>query len=245
MVLPRSSTLALWSAAVARGDGGPDELADAVRADDPRHLVVGWPGTSEPLSLQELPGLVRRSGATAVLVAAPAPGDPAGLAGPVEFNAAALDVGEALLFGGAPGSAAIGLVPELDARTVLWHAHAARTPPPADPGEAARTLRGTLLEATNALVDLDVASWQPEIPDLLMNLRDREPLDLPPGTRPDVVEGLERASLCREIVALALEDHGGSVTAHAMEARRRCLTELDRAARRAFVALCSDSLGTT
>jgi len=150
-----------------------------------------------------------------------------------------------VLFGASPGTPAVGLVPELDARTVLWRAHHAVSPPAADPGEAGRTLRRTLLQATEALVELDVASWQPEIPDLLMNLRDREPLPLPPGTRPDVVDGLERAQLCREVVALALEDHGGSVTAQAMDARRRCLTDLDRAARHAIVALCSDSLDPT
>jgi hypothetical protein len=245
VVLPRSATLSLWSAAVARGAAGPDDLADAVRGDDPRHLVVDWPDTGGPVSLAELPGLVRRAGAVLALCAAPAPGDPAGLAGPAAFNQAALDAGEAVVFGGAPGTPAIGLVPELDARTVLWRAHRVASPPTADPGEASRTLRRTLLSTTETLVDLDVASWQPEIPDLLMNLRDREPLDLPPDTPAALVEGLERAVLCREIVALALEDHGGSTTAAAMAARRGCLTDLDRAARRAFVALCSDSLGTT
>ncbi len=239
MSLPDSAVLGLWLGSCLRGTVGPDDLAEAVRGDAPRHLVIGWPDSPEPFDLTLLPGAARRAGASGVRVALPAPGDPVGLAGPPDFNALALDAEEALVL---DGPDPVGLVPEVDARTVLWQAVPATVPPVLDPGEAARTLRATLLEATADLVRLDVASWQPEIPDLLLNIRHRDPLPVPPGTSPDHLETLERATLCREIVALALDDHGGSVTAHEMEARRRCLTDLDRAARRAVVALCSDSL---
>lgn len=245
MALPRSALLATWLAAVLRGDAGPDELADALHAEDPRHLVVGWPGTPEPLALSLLPGAVRRAGTVAVHLAAPAPGDPVGLAGPPAFNADALAAEEAVVLAGGPGAPTYGLVPTVDARTVLWQVREAIAPAPLDQGEAGRVLRQTLVETTRALVGLDVASWQPEIPDLLLNVRHREPLPLPPGTEPEALDTLERADLCRDIVALALVVDGGAVTAFEAEQRRRCLTDLDRSARRAIAAFCSASLVST
>ena len=41
--LPVSAVLATWLDAVRAGHVGPDDLADAVRGEDPRHLVVGLP----------------------------------------------------------------------------------------------------------------------------------------------------------------------------------------------------------
>jgi len=217
-----------------------DDFAEAVRDDDPQHLVVGWPETDRPVTLLELPALVRRLGDPVVSLALPVAGDPVGLAGPPTFNTDAVDAGEAVLVSGRAGS--IGLVPEEDARTVLWQASYAERPVVLDPGEAARTLRQTLITATAELVRLDVASWQPEIPDLLLNLSTRPGLPLPPDTSPAAVENLERAALCLEITGLARADDGGAISAFEVEARSRCLTDLDVAARRALVAFCSDSL---
>jgi hypothetical protein len=45
-----------------------------------------------------------------------------------------------------------------------------------------------------------------------------------------------RGLQARDIVALALEDEGGGVTAYEMTARREALLPLDRAARRALTA---------
>ena len=56
------------------------------------------------------------------------------------------------------------------------------------------------------------------------------------------LETLERALRCGDIVALARLDDGGAVSAREMAERRACLRDLDRAARRALVAVCSDSL---
>ena len=76
---------------------------------------------------------------------------------------------------------------------------------------------------TARLVDLDVASWQPEIPDLLMNLRGRPALPLPPGTGPRQVETAERAVLCLEIVRLARESDGGALSTSEIAQRREAL----------------------
>ncbi|MCZ4499853.1 MAG: hypothetical protein JWQ74_2406 [Marmoricola sp.] len=219
---------------------GPDDYAVAVRGDDPQHLVTGWPGSTGPLPLDRLPASVQALGDPSVRLALPAAGDPVGLAGPPSFNASAVDLGEAVIVSGRTGT--IGLLPELDARTVLWTASPVELAPVLDPGEASRTLRQVLLSATAELVRLDVASWQPEIPDLLLNLQHRPELDLPPGSSADLVETLERATLCLDIVELARSEHGGAITAYEVSARARCLTELDHAARRAVVAFCSASL---
>jgi hypothetical protein len=223
--------------AVLRGTAGPDDFAHAVRGDDPQHLVVDWP-TAAPLSLEQLPSTVLRASGTAARLALPVAGDLLGLRGPADFNIAALEAGEAVVLAGT----GIGLVPELDARTVLWRARPAEPAPVLDHGDEGRLLRQALVSTTAELARLDVASWQPEIPDLLMNVRHRPDLALPPGTGPRACEDLERAVLCLEIVGLALRDEGGAASSYEIAERRRCLTDLDRAARRVTVAVCSDSL---
>jgi hypothetical protein len=225
--LPASAVLTAWLEAVWLGRAGPDDLAAAVRGDAPRHLVVDPHGKA--FELHDLP---RRLDGPASL-ALPVPGDPLGLGGPQELNHRAIDAGEAVLAGG------LALVPELDARTVVWRAHAADTAPWVDERDTAIELRTVLAGVTRRLVDLDVASWQPEIPDLLMNLRHRPRPPLPPGTSPRRVETVERAVLCLEIVELARREEGGAVSAHEVRLRREALTELDHAARRALVGACS------
>ncbi len=240
MPLPRSALLSVWLNACLRGAVGPDDFAAAVRHADPQHLVVDWtPGDTTPLEL--LPATVLRASGTSARLALPVAGDLLGLRGPAGFNSRALEAGEAVLL---PGTGR-ALVPVVDARTVLWQAEAAEPVVPLDRGEEGRLLRAALVTTTADLTRLDVASWQPEIPDLLMNVRHRPDLPLPPGTGPRTVEDLERAVLCLEIVALALGEDGGAASAYEMAERRRCLTDLDRAARRVIVAACSDSLASS
>lgn len=240
MSLPRSALLAVWLNAVLRGSVGPDDFAAAVRGDDPQHLVVDWPGQAS-LLLEQLPAAVQRASGTHATLALPIAGDLLGLRGPSAFNTSALDVAEAVVLNGT----GLGLVPVLDARTVLWQVGPAEPAPALDRAEEGRQLRRALVTTTGELARLDVAAWQPEIPDLLMNVRHRPDLALPPGVGPRSAEDLERAALCLDIVALALRDDGGATSAYEMAERRRCLTELDRAARRVAVAVCSDSLAAS
>jgi hypothetical protein len=226
--LPVSALLATWLDAVRAGHAGPDDLAAAVRGEDPRHLVVGLPGR-DVLELHELPAAV----AGPVSLALPTPGDPLGLGGPSSLNLAAIEAGQAVVVG------TVGLVPELDARTVVWRAHPANRVPWVDEREAASDLKVVLADVTRRLVDLDVAAWQPDIPDLLLNLRHRPALPLPPGYDARRVETAERAVLCLDIVELARSDHGGAVSAYEMDRRRTALDDLDRAARRALVGACA------
>ncbi len=226
--LPVSAVLATWLEACRLGLAGPDDLAEAVRGDDPRHLVAGLP-ESPVLELHELPA--RLSGVPSL--ALPAPGHLVGLGGPVALNLAAIEAGQAVVVG------EVALVPEVDARTVVWRAHAAARVPWVDDRESAVTLRTTLLEVTRRLVQLDVASWQPEIPDLLLNLRHRTRLPLPPGFDPRRTETVERAVLCLEIVALARDVEAGAVSSYEIDQRHAALGDLDRAARTALVGACS------
>ncbi len=222
-----SARLAIWLEAVRAGHVGPDDLSDAVRGSDPRHLVTGLPQRGV-LELHELPAALTGP----VSIALPVPGDPVGLGGPAAFNLAAMEAGEALVAGN------VGLVPEEDARTVVWRAHPADRVPWIDDREAASELRVTLVDVTRRLVDLEVADWQPEIPDLLLNLRHRAPLPLPPGYDARRIETTERAVLCLDILQLARSGQGGAVSAYEMDRRRAALDELDRAARRALVGVC-------
>ena len=226
--LPVAAVLATWLDAFRAGYVGPDDLADAVRGDDPRHLVDGL-AEGRVLELHELPSLLEGP----ISVALPAPGDLLGLGGPAELNHAALEAGQAVIVG------RVALVPLEDARTVVWTAHPADPVPWVDERETAVELRTTLSDVTRRLVDLDVASWQPDIPDLLMNLRHRPPLPLPRGFDARRVETLDRALLCLAIVALARDGEGGAVSSYEMQQRAGALGDLDRAARRAVVGACS------
>jgi hypothetical protein len=226
--LPLSAVLATWLDAARAGQVRPQELTEAVRGDDPRHLVVGLP-EHDVLDLHELPAVLTGR----VSLALPAPGDPVGLGGPASFNVAAVDAGEAVVAG------TFGLVPEVDARTVVWRAYPADPAPWVDERETAAELKVALADVTRRLVDLDVAAWQPDIPDLLLNLRHRAPLPLPPGYDARRVETAERAVLCLDILDLALSGEGGAVTAYEMQHRRAALDDLARATRRALVGACS------
>ena len=230
--LPVSVVLATWLDAVRAGHVGPDELADAVRDQDPRHLVVGLPERGV-LELAELPAALPGP----LSLALPAPGDPLGLGGPATLTTAALEAGQAVVAG------PVALVPEVDARTVVWRAHRADPAPYVDARETASVLRTTLLEVTRRLVDLDVAAWAPGIPNELMNLRHRAPLPLPPGMDPRLVESIERGVLCLEVVELARVGEGGAVSAYEIAQRRAALADLDRAARRALVGACTGRAG--
>ena len=226
--LPVSAVLATWLDAACTGQVRPEDLADVVRGDDPRHLVAGLP-ERDVIELHELPEVVEGR----VSLALPAPGDLVGLGGPASFNVAATDAGEAVVAG------SFGLVPEVDARTVVWRAYPADRVPWVDERETAAELKVALADVTRRLVDLDVAAWQPDIPDLLLNLRHRTPLPLPPGYDARRVETAERAVLCLDILALARSGDGGAVTAYEMEHRRAALGDLERATRRALVGACS------
>jgi hypothetical protein len=231
--LPVSARLAWWGTAWLRGTVVADLAVDAVIGPDATHRVVGWGDDAEPLGLASALGGLRSAGVSGVGLAWPSEGDPAGLGGPRELNAAALEAGEAVVAG------RWALVPRREGAVVFWHTYAARPRQLVDVGEADRRLRRATVEAATSLAALEVARWRPEVADELMNLRRVPVLDPPPGTPPRCVELAASALQADGIVALALADDGGAVTAHETEARRAALRELATASRHALVAACS------
>ena len=79
-------------------------------------------------------------------------------------------------------------------------------------------------------------TWRPEVADRLMNLRHRPVLHGAPGVPSRCEELAARGVQAWEIVEVALEDEGGSVTATEMSRRREALVGLERTARRALTA---------
>ncbi len=234
--LPDAAKLALWISAWLDARVSPDDLRDAVVADDAAHHVAGLPGEPEPLPLILAVGKLRGAGAVAAGLALPAAGDPVGLAGPPAFNEEALEIGEAVLLDGA----GFGLVPHRAGAGVVWQCHPAETRRQVpDHHEASTGLRRALVEAATRLAELDVARWRPEVADELITLRKGKVTGLPPGLAAPALPLISQALLCLRVVDLALVDDGAAVTATEMTARREALAPLDRAARRGLVAACS------
>jgi hypothetical protein len=228
-----SGRLAWWGTAWLRGLVVTDLVIDAVLADDATHVVAGLPGTETPVPLARALAELRLAGATGVGLALPAPGDPVGLGGPPDLNAAALDAAEAA------GSGGLGLVPRRVGAAVEWTSYPALPRQLSDVGECDRALRLALQQAAGALADLEVARWRPEVADELLNLRHRPELVPPPGIPGRCVELAGRALQALAIVDLALEDDGAALSASEAAARRGALAPLGAAARRGLVAACS------
>ncbi|MDX6373112.1 MAG: hypothetical protein QOD98_2100, partial [Nocardioidaceae bacterium] len=112
--------LAWWGTAWLRGHVVADQLIDAVVDQDATHLMAFAGSAPEPL-ITGL-GQLRAAGADALGAALPAEGDPVGLGGPAPFNAAALEVGEAVLAIDAAGFVLQGLVPARVGSAVTWTA---------------------------------------------------------------------------------------------------------------------------
>ena len=182
----------------------------------------------------ELLAQVRGSGATTLGLALPVPGDPLGLGGPPDFNAAALAAGQA-----AVTDAGLGLVPTEHEGLVRWSGHPAGRRQLPDVGEADRALRADLLTCADRLAALGVARWRPEVADLVLELGRPTAVEAPTGTPARCVGLAVRGVRCARSVEVALADDGGAVSAAEMEARRDALRPLERAARRALVAACS------
>ncbi len=233
-VLPRSARLTCWFTAWVRGRCSLDDARDGVVGTDAAHDILGL--AAEPVPLVLALGMLRSRGAARATLALPVPGDPVGLGGPPDFNALALETGEAVLL---PGSG-LGLVPAVVGAGVTWQATAgAESHTVPDLAEADLDLRESLLESSARLVDLDVARWRPEAAEGLRALREVRAAPLAPG-QPLRAQRLAALALrCQAIVELAQDDDGGSVSAYEMSERQGALRLLSRSARHALVAACS------
>ncbi|MBC3985837.1 hypothetical protein H8N01_25490 [Streptomyces sp. AC536] len=264
---PRSGRLAAWGNALLAGLVSPDDAAHRITGTDASHRVVDLPERSAPPGAAPDPapvgltlaiGRLRALGATGLCVALPVAGHPLGLSGPPEFNARALEAGEAVIAVGV----GLGLVPDVhragprevgvdggpvsesDVHTeVLWRCLPVREAPPADVpslGEAERELAEALREATEALARLNVAGSGPVAAAALEAYRARAERGrevLAPGYPPRAVRVLELAQRVGALVDIAYgPEHGGAVSASEIAARSEALRPVERTARRAQVA---------
>lgn len=249
MALPRSVQLALW---VQHAGAGAEPLQRALRAvqgDDEPHTVAtdddapsDWTG---PLPSLLAAWAAEPRSAAAVL---PVPGDVEGV--PAAVSGHAVDAGECVLIETVDGPFAA--VPEIEefgsiyetGHLVTWHVQPV---PPwstvvlgavGSVTDAERALRTALIQSTDALDSLDVASWRADASDAIARLRSgADPhWALPPSMDPRRVRVLLLAARLRAIVALATADDGGAVNLWQADQRSTALREIDRAARRAMAA---------
>jgi hypothetical protein len=243
--LPRSARLAAWADSWLTGEVTLDEVVARVHGDDEPHTVTGFPAGHGPASLSAILGSMRASGAQALRVALPRPGDPQGLSGPPELTVEAVAAGEAVVCVGAP----VALVPTVlpfgplgdQGHLVSWGWHPA-LPPPSGPTlvEAEQALARDLIAAASALSHLDVAAWRPEVGRLLDDIRSGHAAEPLPRPFPPPAQALAaRAARVLAAVEIGLSDDGLSLTAASAQARRATLVPLERAARHALAAACN------
>ncbi|KUJ68919.1 hypothetical protein ACZ90_16165 [Streptomyces albus subsp. albus] len=249
---PRSGRLAAWGNALLAGLVSPDEAAHRTVGGDATHRVADLPGESGVVGLTLALGRLRALGAVGLGVALPVPGHPLGLSGPPEFNARALEAGEAVIASGV----SLGLVPEVfeagpqgDLHVeVVWRCLPVREAAPADVpslGEAERELAEALREATELLSRLDLAGSGPVAQAALEAYRARAERGrevLAPGYPPRAVRVLELAQRVGALISIARapggdgREHGAAVSSSEIAARAEALRPVERTARRAQVA---------
>ena len=239
--LPRGVRLALWGSAFLARETDLPSVLRAVQRDDETHTVSGVTSAGDLAEL--LPDLAA-SGATALRVVLPAPGDPFGLAGPADFTVEATDAGEAVLVEGGP--VPLGLVPHVTefgsvlepGAIVDWRVSQVQPPRPLAEslGDADRSLREATRSATEALAGLDVSRWREDAAERISGVRDgRLPADaVPHRFDARAARVLTSAARVRAIAALALEDDGAAVTGWEAAERARSLREVDAVARRSL-----------
>jgi hypothetical protein len=234
--LPDSARVACWLNAWLAGRESADEVITGLNGRRRFAEFVG-PETGDRLAPALFLGEIRRLEVRRVTAALPVPGDPLGLGGPVSFNADALDAGQALVMQGPD----LGLVPSRFGDITRWHVSPAHPPTYlASIAEADRTLKLATTEAADRLAELDVASWRPDVVDILLNLRQPATLDEPaPFATPQAARLAHDALRAGRIVELAGRDDGGAVSVSEVAERAAALQPLDRASRAAVVAATS------
>jgi hypothetical protein len=239
----RSGRFVAWGNAVLAGLVSPDTAAERIRGRDGCHRVLGFAGQESDTVTVALARL-RTSGATALRLVLPVPGDLLGLPGPAAFNREALEAGETVLI---DGEQAWGLLPSVleedpddcPGTAVHWQAQHVNAAPLDLPslGDAERELAETMRAATDALDALEVARWRPEAADRISQIRSGATADcLAPGYPQRAHRVLALAQRVAAITELAFDDDGAAYNLNGMTGRDAELRQLARAARRAQIA---------
>jgi hypothetical protein len=246
--------LAAWSSAWLAGVVSYDDALEAVTRDR-LHQVSGLTDHPDPVPLGWALSELRATGATAVRLVLPVPGDLTGLPGPDDLRRAALSSSAAAVATASPPAAGLALVPRREEHgnetegqtvTIAWSAFATEplaSSPYLPLSEADQDLTAALRESTESLLSLDVARWRPELAEALADLRRtaRSGKDegswLPPGYPARARLLLSRAAQLGRVVELATsDDPGASITTTEVNGRRAALASLDQAVRRARLA---------
>jgi hypothetical protein len=246
--------LVAWASAWLAGGVSYDDAVEQVTRERV-HQVSGLAGHPDPVPLGWALTEIRATGATAVRLVLPVPGDLTGLPGPDGLRRAALASGAAAVASAAPEAGGLGLVPRREEHgnpaegqtvTISWTAIGS-DPLPIEGylplSEADQDLTAALRESTESLLSLDIARWRPELAEALTDLRRtaRSGKDegswLPPGYPARARLLLSRAAQLGRVVELATaDDPGGSITTVEVNGRRAALSTLERAVRRARLA---------
>ncbi|MEV0145148.1 MULTISPECIES: hypothetical protein [unclassified Nonomuraea] len=224
---PVCRVLVVWGNAWLAGHVGLDEAADRVES-------AGGPTVVGEVPLREHLAVLRRDGLSELRLALPAPGDPLGLSGPPEFNAAAVEAGQAAI--AVLSDRRLGLVPSPDrrgssyagVRLSVYEAGPVRHDLPSL-AEAEQELSAAIRAATESLDSVDgPLAGRPERLGAAGG-------DLAPGypARAHRVSAL--AARLATVLRLAGER---GLTSGQVAVRDAALRELDRAVRRALVASC-------
>jgi hypothetical protein len=246
---PRSALLAAWSNAWLAGEVALPEAVARVRGSDDDHAVTRlW---VDDLPLEQALARLRADGVERLRVVLPAAGDVVGLPAPGPFTAAALVASEGAM-ALRPDGTGSGLVPEVTAHgseydgtvtTVLWSTYAIElTGPEQGPflHDAEHDLRRGIVECAQALRDLDVARWRPEVAGALQDLRNearRGPSDdLPDSFPARARDVLVQARQLAGVLQLAAQDAGGALDTRETAEREQVLRRLAQLVRRARVA---------
>lgn len=244
--------LVAWSSAWLAGLVSYDDALAAVTRDR-LHQVSGLADHPDPVPLGWALTELRATGAAAVRLVLPVPGDLTGLPGPEGLRRAALTSTAAAV--AAAQDAGLALVPrreehgnETEGQTVsiAWTAFATEPLPGLvylPLAEADHDLSTALRESTESLLTLDVARWRPELAEAITDLRRtaRSGRDegswLPTGYPARARLLLSRAAQLGRVVELATaDDPGASITTGEVNGRRAALASLERAVRRARLA---------
>ncbi|HVQ87263.1 MAG TPA: hypothetical protein VMT88_03680 [Actinomycetes bacterium] len=251
----RLGRFAAWGTAVLRSRIGIDDAMDALCLDLDSVSVIGLarssvavsesaPGSETPLGLALAFGELRRLGVSGLAFLPAAPGDVSALPGPLEFNAAAVRAGGAVV---TTDGVRLGLLADIDERgptgdvftSIEWRAYPVASfaaPAIAALTDADRDLMETIHTTLRELNRLDVPQWQDDVAELLASWRHGGAETLPPGLPERAARLLDRTERIGELLELAQGSDGGSITAVEAESRRLALLPLARAVRTAAAA---------
>jgi hypothetical protein len=229
---------AVWATAWLTGRTSYDEALDALLGDT-AHRVAGLPGTDEAVPLGWALTALRSLGERRFRLVLPVAGDVRGLPRVPGLAPLALESGQAAV------GENLALVPEpLGPEVVQWTAFPLDgiTPVAPLPEGNLRAVSGALDlavgDTARALVGLDVARWNPEVPALLAGLaRTTAAPGLPADHDPLALSVLGRAQRLAKVLDLAMADAPGGAVNHAQAAARDdALRPLALAVREAITA---------